>query len=230
MLGVNQIVRLAVASFVVAGGIVVASCSSGSSVATTPIATMPTTTPATSPTTTPTTSPTSNPLATFPCGTAPATATGTITNATSGVPISFPALGGCSATVTFSSSTTFGTATSFNVTTSLAAPAGAPSPLPTSPSGTSAPQTLIFEALTVTNGSITVPAGASAGPTQSVTIANKGTCATFLEAFTAAGTPWNGGSVGTFSGLTATFPSGQNSSSVTLNAAGSPYYLAYLCY
>ena len=119
---------------------------------------------------------------------------------------------------------------SVTVTPSLAAPAGAPSPLPTNPSGTNAPQTLLFESLTVTSGFITIPAGATTSPQQTVTIANTGTCATYGQSFSVTGGAWQGVSLGTLSALTVAFPSGQNSSGITLNAAGSPYVIAYLCY
>ena len=205
------------------GGLFVAGCSGGSN--TTPSGGTPTTTP----TSTPTTAPTNNPQAAFPCGSAPATASSTLSTFQTGSAIAFPALGSCSSSITFQSGTTFGAGTSVNVVTSLAAPAGAPSPLPTNPAGSSAPQTLIFETLTVTAGSINVGTGATAGPAQSVTIANTGTCTTYAQSF-ATGGAWQGAGTGTLSGVTATFPASQNASPITLNAAGSPYYIAYLCY
>lgn len=222
MLSINQMLRFGAAVFVVAGGLIVASCA-GTPVATTPL-TVPTATP------TATAAATSNPLAAFPCGTAPASASGTVTNPTAGTQINFPALGACSSTITFSSGTTFGSGTSVNVTTSLAAPAGAPSPLPTNPgTGSSTPKTLLFETLTITAGSITVPAGNNTSPVQTVTVANTGTCVSYGQIF-AAGGAWQGVSTGTVSGATVSFGAGQNSGSTTLNAAGSPYFIGYVCY
>jgi len=168
----------------------------------------------------------------FPCGSAPPTAAGTLSNLTTGTPESYPALGACSASITFQNGTTIGNGTTVNVTTSLTLPAGAPSPLPTSPASPGAtPQAVVYETLNVTAGSITVPVGPSASPVQAVTYGSVGTCATFAQSFAAtSGGGWQGASTGTRNGTTVTFPAGQSSNQTVLNAAGSPYWIAYLCY
>jgi hypothetical protein len=179
----------------------------------------------------PTATATSGTQAAFPCGSAPPSASGTLSNFVTGSPIPYPALGSCNANITFGSGTTIAPGTQISVTTSLALPSGAPTALPTNSNGGGAPKgTLVFETLNVTAGSITVPVGATASPVQTVTIASTGTCSTYGQSFTSTGQPWQGTSSGTLSGLTVTFPAGQSSQTTTLNTAGSPYFIAYLCY
>jgi hypothetical protein len=176
------------------------------------------------PTAVPTTS--SNPALTFPCGTVTANGTGTANTIVAGTAVNFPALGSCSSSITFSSNTTVTSGTSVNVTTSLTAPAGAPSPLPTNPSGTNAPTTIEFVTLAVTAGGITVPTGNTAGPAQAITLANVGSCKTYFQSF-AIGGVWQGfGNAGTLTGATVSFPAGQNSSAVTLSA-GNSYFIEF---
>jgi hypothetical protein len=171
-------------------------------------------------------------LAAFPCGSAPPSASGTLSGLTQLTPASFPALGSCSSTITFQGSTTIAGGTTVNVTTSSTLPVGAPTPLPTSPASPGAtPQAVIYETLNVTAGSITVNSGANASPLQTITYANIGTCSTFAQSFAATGGgSWQGASAGNRTGLTVTFPAGQSSNTTVLNAAGSPYWIAYLCY
>jgi hypothetical protein len=179
------------------------------------------------PTAVPTTS--SNPALTFPCGTVTANGTATANSIVPGTAANFPALGSCSSSITFASNTVVASGTSVNVTTSLTAPAGAPSPLPTNPSGTNAPTTIEFVTLAVTQGSITVGTGATAGPAQSITLANVGSCKTYFQSF-ATGGAWQGfGNAGTLTGATVNFPAGQNSGSQVLNA-GNTYFLVFACF
>jgi hypothetical protein len=179
------------------------------------------------PTATPTTS--SNPALTFPCGTVTANGTGTANTIVAGTAVNFPALGSCSSSITFSSNTTVTSGTSVNVTTSLTAPTGAPSPLPTNPSGTNAPTTIEFVTLAVTAGGITVPTGNTAGPAQAITLANVGSCKTYFQSF-ATGGAWQGfGNAGTLTGATVNFPAGQNSNAVTLSQ-GNTYFLVFACF
>gem|GEM_PF-3934725 len=116
-----------------------------------------------------------------------------------------------------------------SATTSLTAPAGAPSPLPTNPAGSNAPTTIAFVAFSLSSGSITLLAGASASPAFAVTLASTGTCSTYYSSFgTASG--WQGYSnAGTLSGSTVTFASGTNSNPTTLTT-GTNYYLAFVCF
>lgn len=204
---------------VVAAAAIVSGCSSTSSVPSTAASTA---------TAAPTAS--SGSTAAFPCGTVSGNGTGTVTTFTTGTAVNFPALGSCSSSITFQSGTTFANGTSITTTSSLTAPSGAPSPLPTNPSGTNAPTTIEFVTLAVTAGSITIPAGANAAPVQTVTLANTGTCKTYYQGF-AGGGAWQGGfgTAGTLSGSTVTFPTGTNSSSVTLTASNT-YYIAYVCF
>lgn len=167
--------------------------------------------------------------ATFPCGTVSGNATGTL-SPTVGSAANFPALGSCTASVTFQSGTTIASGTSISATSSLSAPAGAPSPLPTNPAGSNAPTTIAFVAFSLSSGSITIPSGATASPAQSVTLATTGTCSTYYSLFgTASG--WQGGysNAGTLSGTTVTFPSGTNSNPITLST-GTTYYIAFVCF
>jgi hypothetical protein len=91
-------------------------------------------------------------------------------------------------------------------------------------------KTIVFETLNVTAGSIALGTGAGQAPQQTVTLASAGTCSTYYEAFAAGGT-WQGGygNAGTLSGLTVTFAPG-NGNGGTLNASGSPYYVAFVCF
>jgi hypothetical protein len=101
--------------------------------------------------------------------------------------------------------------------------------MPTNPAGTNAPTPIDFIALSLTAGSITIPAGANASPSQTVTLASTGSCSTYYQLFGTSG-GWQGyGSAGTLSGLTVTFPTGTNSGSSTLTP-GTTYYLAYVCF
>jgi hypothetical protein len=185
---------------------------------------------AASATSTPTAAPTtsSNPALTFPCGTVTANGTGTANTFAVGTAVNFPALASCSSSITFQNGTTFTGSPSINVTTSLTVPAGAPSPLPTNPSGTTAPTTLEFVTLAVTQGSIAVGTGLTASPAQSITLANVGSCKTYFQSF-AIGGVWQGfGNAGTLTGATVSFPAGQNSSAVTLSA-GNSYFIEFAC-
>jgi hypothetical protein len=155
-----------------------------------------------------------------------------MSNPVPGTTATYPPLGSCDASITFQSGTTVASGTTVNVTTSLAAPAGAPSPLPTAPSGTTGSlQTIIFETLAVQTGSITLATGANQSPEQTVTLASGGTCTSteYYEAFAASGA-WQGGwgNAGSVSGLTATFAAG-NSNGASLTA-GNTYYVAFVCY
>jgi hypothetical protein len=155
-----------------------------------------------------------------------------MSNVVPGTPATYPPLGSCSASITFQSGTTVAAGTTVNVTTSLAAPAGAPSPLPTAPSGaTGSLQTVIFETLAVQSGSITLATGNGQSPQQTVTLASTGTCSSteYYEAFAASGA-WQGGwgSAGTLSNLTVTFAPG-NSNGAALTA-GNTYYVVFACY
>lgn len=178
----------------------------------------------------PTATATSGTQAAFPCGSAPPSASGTLTNFAVGTTLQYPALGSCSATITFQTGTTFGVTNSVNVTTTAAVPAGAPSPLPTGPTGTAPKAALLYETLTVTAGSITVPVGTTASPLQTVTIASTGTCSSYGQSFAQSLGGWQGASSGTLNGLTVTFPAGQSTNQTVLNVAGSPYYIGYFCY
>lgn len=170
-------------------------------------------------------------LAAFPCGSAPPTAAGTLSNITDLAPANYPALGSCSSSITFQSGTTIAGGTTVNVTTSLTLPVGAPTPLPTSPASPGAtPQAVVYETLNVTAGSITINTGLTAAPLQTLTYANTGTCSTFAQSFAATGGSWQGASAGTRNGLTITFPAGQSGNTQVLNTAGSPYWIAFLCY
>ncbi|HTZ54375.1 MAG TPA: hypothetical protein VMB20_04880 [Candidatus Acidoferrum sp.] len=82
----------------------------------------------------------------------------------------------------------------------------------------------------MTAGSIALGTGSGTSPQQTVTLASTGTCSAYYEAF-ATGAGWQGGlgSPGSLSGLTVTFAPGQGSGG-TLNAAGSPYYIAFVCF
>ena len=187
--------------------------------------------PSASPSPSPSSTASTGPQAAFPCGSAPPSASGSLSGFVAGSPMPYPTLGSCSSNITFGASTTFGTNTTVVVTTSLALPSGAPTAQPTNPSGTGTPKAaLLYETLTVTNGSITVPVGPTASPIQSVTLASTGTCSTYAQSFAPTGQGWQGASTGTLSGLTVTFPAGQSSSQTVLNAAGSPYWIGYFCY
>jgi hypothetical protein len=185
--------------------------------------------PSSSASTSPTASASSNPAATFPCNTTTASATGTLSNVVAGTPATYPPLGSCAESITFQSGTTIASGTTVNVTTSLTAPAGAPSPLPTSPTGSGTAKTIVFETLNVTAGSIAIGTGAGTAPVQTVTLASTGSCASYYTAF-AGGGAWQGfGTAGTFSGLTVTFAAG-NGNGATLTSAGSPYYVLFACF
>ncbi len=179
------------------------------------------------PAATPTSSASVGGSATFPCGTVSGTATGTL-SPVAGTAASFPALGSCTASITFQSGTTIATGTTISATASLTAPAGAPSPLPTNPAGSNAPTPIAFLAFTLTSGSISIPTGANAAPAQSITLANTGTCSTYYTTFGT--TAWQGyGNAGTLSSLTVSFPTGQNSNVTTLTT-GTNYYVAFVCF
>jgi hypothetical protein len=169
--------------------------------------------------------------ATFPCNTTTASSSATMSNVTPGTAATYPPLGSCHGSITFSSGTTIAAGTTVNVVTSLAAPTYAPSPLPTDPSGSATPKTIVFETLTVTAGSIALATGAGQAPAQTMTLASAGTCSTYYEAFAAAGGQWQGGygNAGTLSGTTVTFAAG-NGNGGALNAAGSPYYVVFVCF
>ncbi|HTX56357.1 MAG TPA: hypothetical protein VMD47_04560 [Candidatus Acidoferrales bacterium] len=218
--------RLAALVFGIFAAAAIAACGGNSSPGSTPS----TTAPGSSPTTNP--SPSSSAAATFPCNTATASSSGTLSNATDGTPATYPPLGSCDATITFQSGTTIAAGTSVNVTTSQVAPAGAPSPLPTAPSGvTGSVQTIIFETLAVQSGSITLGSGSGQSPEQTVTLASTGTCTSteYYSAFAANGSwqsGWDGS--GSLSGLTVTFAPGEgNGGTLT---AGNTYYVVFACY
>jgi hypothetical protein len=174
-------------------------------------------------------------VSTTSCGSG-TTNSGIVTLATA-TPLQLAPLGTCTATVTFQTGTTV--SGSIAVASSATNPANAPVPLPASPNA-SPLQPILFETLSFPAGaSVSIPT-TSGSPAEALTLASTTGCTTFFQtAGGAASNPattlqgWQpfGNSGVTASGTTATFPSGQNGSTVTLGdpTVATTYFLLFAC-